>query len=121
MPPGVGLDSVLVVPAHKVVVPEIAPGVAATVKVVVTYVPNVYVMVAVPAEIPVTTPVDKPTEAIDGSLLDHVPPVVVSLKVDVAPTHALVIPLIGSSAKLAADIINPNNVSVICFFILFCF
>jgi hypothetical protein len=75
-------------------------------------------MVAVPATRPVTTPVDKPTDAIDGSLLDQVPPTVVSMSADVAPSQAFVIPLIGSSAKLATDIINPNNVNVICFFII---
>lgn len=60
--------------------PVIAAGNGSTVKVIVVKQPDgvVYVIVVVPgagvAETPVTTPVPKPTVAIAGVLLVHVPP-----------------------------------------------
>jgi hypothetical protein len=50
-------------------------------------------MVAVPADTPLTTPVALLTDAIVGTLLLHVPPPVVLVRVVVAPTHAVVVPL----------------------------
>ena len=50
-------------------------------------------MVAVPAALPLTTPADV-IEAIAGLLLLQVPPVVVLLKVEVRPTHNVVVPVI---------------------------
>ena len=49
-------------------------------------------MVAVPAALPLTTPADV-TDATDGLLLLHVPPVVVLLRVPVRPTHNVVVPV----------------------------
>lgn len=53
-------------------------------------------MVATPLPTPVTTP-DVPILATNELLLDHVPPVVASLKVVVAPVQTLSVPVIGLS------------------------
>ena len=52
-------------------------------------------MVTVPPLTPLTIPVTDPTVAIAVLLLLQVPPVVVSLKVVVAPGHVLGTPVIG--------------------------
>lgn len=51
-------------------------------------------MIAVPALTPLTMPVPEPTVAIAVLLLLHAPPVIVSLSVVVAPTHAVADPVI---------------------------
>jgi hypothetical protein len=52
-------------------------------------------MVAVPAATPFSTPVVAPTLAMPEAELLHAPPVVVLLSDDDAPTHILVVPVIG--------------------------
>ena len=54
-------------------------------------------IVGEPAEIPATTPVVLPTLPIDGLLDDHVPPVVASVSVAVAPIYTVVVPVIGAT------------------------
>ena len=49
-------------------------------------------MVSTPPAIPVTQPETRPTEAMDKLLAVQVPPDIISLKHDVAPTHKLVEP-----------------------------
>lgn len=55
-------------------------------------------MVAVPAVLPVTTP-EVPTAATVLLLLLHVPQGVASVREVVAPTHALVVPVIAATAS----------------------
>ena len=52
----------------------------------------------VPAATPVTIPVEVPTVATEGFALLHTPPEVPSVKVAVAPTHSLAVPLIADIA-----------------------
>lgn len=49
----------------------------------------------VPMPVPVTTPVDEPTVAFVISLLDHVPPETVWVRLVVDPTHVVSVPVIG--------------------------
>lgn len=56
-------------------------------------------MVAVPAATPVTTPLPAPTEAIDGSLLLHVPPPE-PVSVVVKPVHTVVVPPVIEGLEL---------------------
>ena len=67
-------------------------------------------MMQVPAEIPVTTPEEKPTVAIAVSLLNQLPPEVVSLKVVVDPTQTCVVPLIG---LIANDVIEKRHANIV--------
>jgi len=48
----------------------------------------------VPALIPVTKPVDASIVAIEGSELDHVPPLVVLVQIAVKPSHMGEVPVI---------------------------
>ena len=50
-----------------------------------------------PVAIPAAMPVALPIVAIEVLELDHVPPVIASLKVAVAPVHTEVAPLIGET------------------------
>lgn len=52
-------------------------------------------------------PDDDPIETIDELLLDHVPPPVASLNVEVAPTQILVVPVIAPTEELT---VIPNVV-----------
>ena len=56
-------------------------------------------MITVPAVTPVTMPELLPTVAIPVLLLLQEPPVVLSLKVVVAPTHTVVVPVIAAGAE----------------------
>lgn len=97
-PPVVAELSVVADPAHTLVVPVIAAGIALTVTVVVVLQPDVSVKVieVVPAETPVTIP-ELLIVATAGVLLVHdSPPVDASLKPMVVPTHKEVVPVIAS-------------------------
>ena len=59
----------------------------------------VYWMLAVPAATPVTTPVRVPTVAMDVLRLLHVPPVAVSISVEVVPTQNDVVPVIADGVE----------------------
>ena len=61
-------------------------------------------MVEVPAVTPVTIPLEEPTEAL-ALLLVHVPPPP-SASVDVAATHALVVPVIEEGEALTVTVTN---------------
>ena len=65
------------------------------------YVPHVltteYFIVSDPVLTPVTIPVVAPTLAMDVFVLDHVPPVVASVKVSGEPTHTMDDPLIAET------------------------
>lgn len=88
MPPVVASVSAVVDPWHTLDVPVIAEiGLTVTIVVVIHPVDAVYVIVLVPAKMPVTIPVDAPTVAWPGILLLQVPVPVVSLSVNVEPTH----------------------------------
>jgi hypothetical protein len=52
--------------------------------------------VAVPTEMPETVPLVAPAVATEVLLLLQVPPVVASLKTVDAPTHIIVVPVIGN-------------------------
>jgi hypothetical protein len=98
-PPVVVLLSVSGLPAHALIVPVIADGVAFTVTTAVVAQPAIYVMVVVPDVTPVTRPVES-TVALPLLLLLHVPPVVALLKDVVAPIHTLIVPDIADGAVL---------------------
>ena len=53
-----------------------------------------------PANTPVATPVVEPIVATVGVALVHVPPVVASDNVVVAPTHTLSVPVIEAGSEL---------------------
>ena len=63
-------------------------------------------MVAVPADMPDTAPEGEPTVAIAVLLLLHVPPVVASPSVVVAPAQTLVVPVIAAGAGLTVTVAN---------------
>jgi hypothetical protein len=67
------------------------------------------VIVAVPAAIPVTTPIED-IDAMEVSLLLHVPPDVLSLKVVVDPTHVERTPVIAEIAALTVTVLVVNAV-----------
>ena len=95
MPPGVASDNVMIVPAHKALAPAMA-AVAVTVTECVTVQPEtVYEIVTAPALTPVTMPAE-PTVATVVALLAHVPPGIASDRVEVAPTHKLLAPVMGA-------------------------
>jgi hypothetical protein len=92
------LVNVVVPPSHTVAVPAIAATVPTTVTVFVAVGvhPVLYRILTLPAATPVTIPVVKPTVALVGVPLDHVPPEVPSASVIVVPTHTIVgEPVIG--------------------------
>jgi hypothetical protein len=66
-------------------------------------------MFDVPAAIPNTSPVVDPIVAFDGSLLCHVPPVVVLLSVVVAFTHIAAVPVIAAGAGLIVTLIAASG------------
>jgi hypothetical protein len=74
-------------------------------------------MVATPADTPETIPEDDPTVATDGVLLDHRPPLMVSVNVIVEPTQQVEGPEIGISANDVAEMNSVNNVRRNNFFI----
>lgn len=97
VPPLVASLRVMLVPGHTVNGPVIPGGVGLTVNKVVAIHPapgTVYVIMAVPAEIPFMVP--PPAVATEVLLLDQVPPDVASRSVLVAPSHALVVPVIDA-------------------------
>ena len=61
-------------------------------------------IVVVPADTPVTTPEVTSTVAIAALPLLHVPPVVASLSVEVAPAHIFVIPVTGAANGLTVTV-----------------
>ena len=65
-----------------------------------------------PSSIPVTTPVVLPMVATDGVPLLHVPPVVRSVSVIVAPAHTAVGPLMAAGAGLTMIVALPVIVLV---------
>ena len=119
-PPNGVLVSVIVLPAHTVVGPPIAPAAVLTVTTAVVIQPpdDVYVIVAVPGagveDTPITTPVVDPTDAIAALLLLHVPPGVAELSVVVLPWHIVSTPVIfagiGNTVKVIVAIQPPGVV-----------
>ena len=106
VPPEVASDNKSVVPMQIVAPPEglIAAGLPLTVKVAVTkQVALAYVITAVPTETPVAIPVDEPMVATDVLPLLQVPPLVASVKVVVAPTHAERVPEIAAGIALTVN------------------
>jgi hypothetical protein len=103
-PPGIPSLSSVVNPTHTWVVPVIGPGAGLTVKpnVLLHPVPNEYEIIAVPALTPVTVPVN--TEATAALLVPHTPPEDPSDKKVVAPTHMLLVPLIGPGLGLTVTV-----------------
>ena len=101
VPAPVASLSVIAEPWQTTVVPEIADGVAITVTAVVAVQPPLlYVIEDVPVVAPpVTTPEDEPIVAIPVLPLVHVPPVVASLSVIVAPWHTLPAPAMAGKEQ----------------------
>ena len=63
-------------------------------------------IVAVPALNGVTTPVDDPTVATVASLLDHVPPDVLHVRVDVAPlAHRERVPVMAAGLLFTVTVV----------------
>ena len=87
VPNAVASVSVVVVPWQSENVPNIAVGAGLTTTTAVVKQPvgNTYDITSLPAETPETNPDEEPTVAIEGVLLNHVPPDVASVKVDEAP------------------------------------
>lgn len=106
-PPLVPSVSVVVAPAHNVVVPVIATGLAFIVVVTIVKQPvgKVYDITAVPAATPVTTPVEMPTVATPVLPLVHMPPPVVLVSVVAPPTQARAVPLIEAGLPLIVAIV----------------
>jgi hypothetical protein len=97
-PPDVGLLNVIVVPTHTFAVPDMAAGngFIVTGKIVWQPVGKVYEIETTPAVMPVTIPVPLPIVATEVLSLVHVPPLVVSLKVIVNPSHTFEGPVIDA-------------------------
>ena len=109
-PPETASVSVILLPTHTADGPLTAPTVAGglTVTIVVTVLPEtVYEIVAVPDATPVTTPVEGPTVAMPVAPLFHVPPVLASERVVVAPTHTEAGPVITLEGVKFPFIDNP--------------
>lgn len=106
VPPEGVLESVVAAPTHTVAVPAIAVGSAFTVTMRVSThpVPVVYVIVAVPALMPATAPSVAPTVAVVASLLLHVPPVVVLLKVVTEPSQTLAVPVMPAGIAITVTV-----------------
>ena len=104
-PPGVALVKVAELPVQIFDTPEIFPTVGAGSIVILkgadTVLPHtleaVYVRMAVPAETPETTPELLPMVATPVEEELHVPPASASLKVVVAPTHTVNVPVIAAT------------------------
>jgi hypothetical protein len=98
--PPAGLDDkVEDTPVHIKGLPVIEVGKGFTVTTAVAIsTPSVYVIVAVPGLTPVVIPVAAPINAIDTSLLDHVPPTTGLDNVVTLPSHTLSVPVMGGSA-----------------------
>lgn len=111
VPPGVALDSSEVLPWQILIEPVMAAGMGCTVNtdVVKQVLGKVYVMIVVPgggvADMPVTRPVPKPTVAIAGLLLVHVPLGTGWLSVVVNPSHTLNVPVIATGAGVTVTTI----------------
>ena len=60
---------------------------------------------AVPEDIPVTTPLLVPTAATKELLLLHTPPVVMSFRAVVEPTHTFRVPVIAAGVGLTVIIL----------------
>ena len=103
-PPGVISINVIVLPIHTLPGPVIGAGTVFTVTVaVLTHAAGVvYVIVVLPGKMPVTIPEDEPTEATNGLLLLHMPPVVESLSAVVAPGQTLSMPPIAGAIQVIA-------------------
>jgi hypothetical protein len=102
MPPVVIIPSVVGEPAHTVITPVIAAGLAFTVIALMTIhpEPSEYVIVTLPAATPVTTPVEEPTIALVTALLVHTPPPMESVNVVESLVHTVDAPLIVLGAPL---------------------
>lgn len=114
VPPMMLLDKVVVAPVHTEVVPVMAAGDELTVTVVVTLQPvdNLYVIADVPAVTPVTVPEEDPTVATVVVPDVHVPPVVVELKVVVAPVQMPVVPVMDDGSVITVivvDLVQPDD------------
>jgi hypothetical protein len=101
VPPGIVLIRAVDCPEHTESVPVIGPGAAFTVATAVVKQPvgSVYVIVDVPGATPNKAPFAEPIVAMPVVLLAHVPPPVVLVSVEVAPTHTdRTPPMFGGSA-----------------------
>ena len=99
-PPVVASASVLLPPIHNMREPVIGATAGSTLSVVVAVQPVVptNVITAVPVAIADTEPVVAPMVATEVLLLDQVPPpVTASANVVLAPTHSVVLPVIGNN------------------------
>ncbi len=108
VPLPVALLSGEVEPAHSVATPVIAEGSAITVTTLVITQPvvvNLYEIVAVPAATPVTTPVPEPTVAVLVFALIHVPELVASLNVVVAPIQTDAVPVMAAGSGLTVTVV----------------
>lgn len=102
VPPDTELDSVVVAAIHTDDEPVILPGAVRSSTVTVAGEPQVlsYVIVVEPTATPNTTPVVGFTVATATSLLVHVPPAAVLLRVVVDPVQTVVVPVIAAGLAL---------------------
>jgi hypothetical protein len=107
VPPPVPSLSVVVAPAHTVVIPVIPTGGACTATATVARQPvgRVYVINTLPVDSPVTIPVEEPTIAISVLPLLQVPPTERSLSDVVVPVQILVAPVIKPGSGLTVTVI----------------
>lgn len=101
VPPAGVDDSVVVLPAHSAMLPEIGAGAAMTVTVTAAKQLDVitYEIVVTPADSPVTMP-DELTVPTAVLLLLHVPPGTATDRADVLPSQTVVLPVIGGTAVI---------------------
>jgi hypothetical protein len=105
VPPAVVSVRLVVKPTHTLLAPAITAGVWFTVigKVAVQLPGvSVYIILTLPAVLPVTTPVPAPTEALPLLAL-HVPPVVASARVVVAPVQTVDAPVIAAGVTFTVN------------------
>jgi hypothetical protein len=111
VPPVVVLARVVVEPTHTFTVPVIAAGAAFTVigNTALQPPPIVYVIIAVPAPAPETMPVEAPIPAIEGALLDQVPPEVALVSGVVRPKQTLDAPEIAEGNALTVTLVTDKQ------------
>jgi len=109
-PPAEASASVMVLPAHTLDGPVIGELTLTVTTLTTVDVPQevvtVYLMVSMPAATPVTTP--PLTVAMAGVLLLHMPPVVASVSVMVAPAQTTEGPVMGAEYK--TDAVESNEI-----------
>lgn len=106
VPPEFGLPKVVLLPAHTVADPVIAPGVWFTVTTEPTGDPHplAYEITDVPPATPVTIPEDEPTVATPVEALVHVPAPPGLANVVVSPEHTVCVPVVAPGFAFTVNV-----------------